>query len=284
MIVVLVGNFFFLNLFQGVLFGVFCESYKKEKEQGISDTKESMVWWDFLSQFEGIKPDYVLHTLPTNPIQRNIYLCVTHKYFDFFIFVIIFLNLIILGINFQDSPKSYNQTLYILNIIFTFIFFFEFILKMISLGVRGYINSMWNLLDLFIIITSAINIALEYTSPNNSVYFKAFQSLRVLRVLSLTKMIKSFRRLKSLDQLLQTIKWSLKSLINMAMILILIYSIFAIFGCYLFSNAKFSGQPEFNTVNEFFNFDNFYNSFWTVFRSVTGENWPTIMNEYYAGI
>ncbi len=187
MITILIGNFFFLNLFQGVLFGAFCESYNREKEEGVYDSKESEIWWDFLNQIEDTKPDYVLYTLPNNDFQRSVYLFVTSTYFDFFIFIIIFLNLICLGLIFQDCSKSYSDILYIFNIIFTILFFLEFILKVIGLGVRGYLNSKWNLLDLFIIITSALNIIWIYAYSKDSISFKAFQCLRILRVLSLSK-------------------------------------------------------------------------------------------------
>lgn len=95
--------------------------------------------------------------------------------------------------------------------------------------------------------------------------------------------MRAFKSLKSFEKLLQTIKWSLKSLFNMCTIIILIYSIFSIFGCYLFSTIKFKNQPAFHFTNEFFNFDNFYNGIWTVFRIVSGENWPDMMREYYTG-
>lgn len=67
-------------------------------------------------------------------------------------------------------------------------------------------------------------------------------------------------------------------------ILILIYSIFAIFGCYLFSNIQYKdNKSQFKVANEFFNFDNFYTAIWTVFRCATGENWPSLMTEYFYG-
>ena len=185
-IVVLIGNFFFLNLFQGVLFGAFCDSYKQEKEQGVYDTKESQVWWDFLGQIDEIKPDYIYYTLPNNKFQRGVYMVVSSRYFDSFIFFIIFFNLVILGISSVDSSIYYQGVLNTFNIFFTSIFFLEFVLKIIAIGVRGYIFSSWNLLDLFIIISS-VNIGLTYGSNNKSVYFKAFQALRIFRLLSLTK-------------------------------------------------------------------------------------------------
>ena len=185
--IILIGNFFLLNLFQGVLFGTFCDSYRKEKEQDINETKESQLWWDFLNQIEEIKPDYILYTLPNNKFQKEIYLIITSKKFDLFIFFIIFTNLIILGMSYSDANHSYNEILNLLNIFFSSIFFIEFILKIIALGFKGYFFSIWNIMDLFIVITSAINISLTYGSDTKNIYFKAFQSLRIFRILKLTK-------------------------------------------------------------------------------------------------
>lgn len=93
------------------------------------------------------------------------------------------------------------------------------------------------------------------------------------------KLIKS---LKMFQRLILIIKWSLFSLVNMAGIIILIYSIFSILGFYIFEDIVYNdiNSKNFTYVSEFFNFNNYYFSMWTVFRSVTGENWPYLMNEY----
>jgi len=52
-------------------------------------------------------------------------------------------------------------------------------------------------------------------------------------------------------------------------------------GCYIFDQIKYKDyHTGFATVNEFYNFDNFYNAFLMVFRCTSGESWPLIMLEF----
>jgi hypothetical protein len=76
----------------------------------------------------------------------------------------------------------------------------------------------------------------------------------------------------------------MNALMNVFILLFLVFCIFAILGCYLYDGIKYKDyQKSFTNVNEFYNFDNFYNAFLTVFRAASGENWPTMMNELANG-
>jgi len=68
---------------------------------------------------------------------------------------------------------------------------------------------------------------------------------------------------------------------NILILMILMFFIFSIMGCYVFTDIRYGKYKNgFSSVNEFYNFDNFYYSFMLVFRSTSGESWPILMKEY----
>jgi Ion transport protein len=61
-------------------------------------------------------------------------------------------------------PKSYlSEEMAQLNIIFTFIFISEMILKLIGLGFIYYIRDPYNFLDCFIVLSSILDMVLSLT-------------------------------------------------------------------------------------------------------------------------
>ena len=98
--------------------------------------------------------------------------------------------------------------------------------------------------------------------------------MRVTRVLRLVK------SLKGLEKLIQTLTWSIGALANVFLLMLIIFCIFAILGCYFYDGITYKKyRSSFKYINEFYNLDNFYNSFLLTFRCITGENWPNIMME-----
>ena len=62
--------------------------------------------------------------------------------------------------------------------------------------------------------------------------------------------------------------------------MLIIFCIFAILGCYFYDGITYEKyKSKFKYINEFYNVDNFYNSFLLTFRCTTGESWPNIMME-----
>lgn len=107
-----------------------------------------------------------------------------------------------------DESTSTYHVLKVTNIVFTFLFTIEMLVKIIGLGfiqnqmfhIDAYILSGWNQVD-FIIVTSSlvdvsvqIAIALGYTSESNTT--GAMKSLRALRVLRPLRAIQRFPDLK----------------------------------------------------------------------------------------
>ena len=194
--------------------------------------------------------------------------------------VVIFFNMISMGITYDGSTSKYQWVLDILNYIFTGIFTLEFLIKIIGLGVYRYFHHGWNGFDCFLVVTSIIDLIIGSLNDITSAFLKTFQLIRVLRVLRVLRLIRLFRTLKSLEKLLQTLKWSVSALSNVFLLMFLVYCIFAILGCYLYEKITYKKYgSQFSYLSQFYNFDNFYYSFLLCFRATTGEDWPSIMLE-----
>ena len=277
---ILVVAYFFLNIFTGIMFKYFNDAWSKEKRVSDSD-KKAQKYYDFIQQIEETDPEYTIYLSPEPGTAKYYLITIANsKYLDNFIMIIIFLNLIIMAINYDGTDPTYQQFLDIANLIFTSIFIAECLLKIIALGPCGYFYFGWNKFDFFVVIASIADLIIANIEGINASFLKSFQIIRVLRVLRVTRVLRLIKALKSLEKLLQTLSWSVNALANVFILMFLIFCIFAILGCYLYEVIMYEDyKDEIRYMNVFYNFDNFYNAFLLCFRCSTGEDWPSIMLE-----
>ena len=112
---------------------------------------------------------------------------VTYRHFDNFILVMIIFSTLLLTLESPiDDPNSKKlEVLFYIDIVVTFIFTMECLLKVIVFGFifngkDSYLRLAWNILD-FIIVTVSI-VSLSFTNINLS-FIKVLRVLRVLRPL-----------------------------------------------------------------------------------------------------
>ena len=276
----LVVSYFFLNLFTGIMFKYFNDAWSKEKKVGEND-KKAEKYYDFLQQIELADPEYSTYLSPEEgTIKYYLVMVANSKFLDNFIMVIILLNMIVMAINYDGTPSGYQSMLDTLNLIFTSIFIAEAVLKIAALGVFGYFYYGWNRFDFFVVIASIADLVIARIDGIDASFLKSFQIIRVLRVLRVTRVLRLVKSLKSLEKLLQTLRWSLNALANVFILMFLIFCIFAILGCYLYDQITYDKyKDDFVYMNNFYNFDNFYQAFLLCFRCATGEDWPSVMME-----
>ena len=276
----LVVSYFFLNLFTGIMFKYFNDAWSKEKKVGEND-KKAEKYYDFLQQIELADPEYSTYLSPEEgTIKYYLVMVANSKFLDNFIMIIIVLNMIVMAINYDGTPSGYQSMLDTLNLIFTSIFIAEAVLKIAALGVFGYFYYGWNRFDFFVVIASIADLVIARIDGIDASFLKSFQIIRVLRVLRVTRVLRLVKSLKSLEKLLQTLRWSLNALANVFILMFLIFCIFAILGCYLYDQITYDKyKDDFVYMNNFYNFDNFYQAFLLCFRCATGEDWPSVMME-----
>ena len=276
----LVVAYFFLNLFTGIMFRYFNEAFSREQKLA-EDDKKAPKYYDFLTQIIDSQSDYEIWIRPNKGTFRY-YLreIADSNILDNFIMGCIFLNMISMAMNFENASDVYNNALTIVNYIFTGVFIGECILKLLAYGPSGYFHSAWNKFDFFVVVASIVDLIVQNIEGIDAAFLKSFQIIRVLRVLRVTRVLRLVKALKGLEKLIQTLTWSISALANVFLLMLIIFCIFAILGCYFYDGITYNQyKSKFIYINEYYNVDNFYNSFLLTFRCATGENWPNIMME-----
>ena len=205
-------------------------------------------------------------------IRRKIFDIISSKAFDWAIAIIITANIVTLALPYDDAPASFMNTLSIFNYIFTSLFVLEMILKIIGLDFRRYWSSGWNKFDAFVVMTSLIDIALNLFAsgiPKSLNYIP--QVAKCFRILRCFKLL---RRFKGLMKILNVLYLSLPGVMTAFSLLFLSFFIFAILANHLFQNTE---AGYYGTLDQVTNFENFCNSFMTLWRASTGENYYLIM-------
>ncbi|XP_039631746.1 calcium channel, voltage-dependent, N type, alpha 1B subunit, a [Polypterus senegalus] len=248
---------------------------------------------------------------PTNPVRRLCHYVVNLRYFEMCILVVIAMSSIALAAEDPvqaDTPR--NNVLKYLDYIFTGVFTFEMVIKMIDLGLLlhpgSYFRDLWNILD-FIVVSGAL-VAFAFSSfigshqgvtrGSKGKDINTIKSLRVLRVL---RPLKTIKRLPKLKAVFDCVVNSLKNVLNILIVYMLFMFIFAVIAVQLFKGRFFfctdeSKELEKDCRGEFldyekgnveakprewrkydFHYDNVLWALLTLFTVSTGEGWPTVL-------
>lgn len=213
------------------------------------------------------KPDGHVH-----PKRLYYWKIVTSMPFDVGILGVIVLNIMQMGIMFENQPPMYTKLLDYSNYVFTIIFTAEAYLKLRAFSYR-YFETSWNKFDFFIVVTSLLDIVFSNLgSETNEVLSLAPQVARLLRVLRVTRVVRLAKKKQGLQALMSTITLSVGPLTNVFLLLMLALFIFSILAVFFFSEVK-SG----NFMGPYRNYEDFGQSFLTLFVIATGENWNGLM-------
>uniref|UniRef100_A0A8C3WQF3 Voltage-dependent N-type calcium channel subunit alpha n=1 Tax=Catagonus wagneri TaxID=51154 RepID=A0A8C3WQF3_9CETA len=237
---------------------------------------------------------------PTNLLRRFCHYIVTMRYFEMVILVVIALSSIALAAEDPvqtDSPR--NNVLKYMDYIFTGVFTFEMVIKMIDLGLLlhpgAYFRDLWNILD-FIVVSGAL-VAFAFSGSKGK-DINTIKSLRVLRVL---RPLKTIKRLPKLKAVFDCVVNSLKNVLNILVVYMLFMFIFAVIAVQLFKGKFFyctdeSKELERDCRGQYldyekeeveaqprqwkkydFHYDNVLWALLTLFTVSTGEGWPLVL-------
>uniref|UniRef100_A0A6Q2XWE3 Voltage-dependent N-type calcium channel subunit alpha n=1 Tax=Esox lucius TaxID=8010 RepID=A0A6Q2XWE3_ESOLU len=236
----------------------------------------------------------------TNVVRRLCHYIVSLRYFEMCILVVISMSSIALAAEDPvqaNAPR--NNVLKYLDYVFTGVFTFEMVIKMVDLGLLlhpgSYFRDLWNILD-FIVVSGAL-VAFAFSGSKGK-DISTIKSLRVLRVL---RPLKTIKRLPKLKAVFDCVVNSLKNVLNILIVYILFMFIFAVIAVQLFKGKFFyctdeskglekdcrgnfldyykdevAAQPREWKKYEF-HYDNVLWAFLTLFTVSTGEGWPTVL-------
>ena len=190
------------------------------------------------------------------------YVIIQQPIIQFFIYLCIIYNALILTFDRVDIPKSENEIWEISNIVLVIVFVIENIFILIGQGLLFFKN-FWNNWDLIINIISIIEIIINKSNDNSNSnnYTSIFRTLRILRIFKL------FRKWENFQVIVQTIQYTIIRLSDYILLFCLFIYMFTLLGYSFFNGAL---------VNEIYNFDNFISSFIATFLIVIGDHWYNI--------
>uniref|UniRef100_A0A3B4CY60 Voltage-dependent N-type calcium channel subunit alpha n=1 Tax=Pygocentrus nattereri TaxID=42514 RepID=A0A3B4CY60_PYGNA len=236
----------------------------------------------------------------TNPVRRLCHYIVSLRYFEMCILVVIAMSSIALAAEDPvqaNAPR--NNVLKYLDYVFTGVFTFEMVIKMVDLGLLlhpgSYFRDLWNILDFIVVSGALVAFAFSGTKGKD---ISTIKSLRVLRVL---RPLKTIKRLPKLKAVFDCVVNSLKNVLNIFIVYILFMFIFAVIAVQLFKGKFFYCTDESKGLQKDcrgqfldydkdevsaetrlwkkydFHYDNVLWAFLTLFTVSTGEGWPTVL-------
>ncbi|XP_050979462.1 calcium channel, voltage-dependent, P/Q type, alpha 1A subunit, b isoform X21 [Labeo rohita] len=243
---------------------------------------------------------FILST--TNPFRRCCHYILTLRYFEMCILSVIAMSSIALAAEdpvWPESPR--NNVLRYFDYVFTGVFTFEMLIKMVVLGLvlheGSYFRDLWNFLD-FVVVSGAL-VAFAFTGSSKGKDISIIKSLRVLRVL---RPLKTIKRLPKLKAVFDCVVNSLKNVLNILIVYMLFMFIFAVVAVQLFKGRFFYCTDEskefardcrgeylvYERDNEVksqkrewkkydFHYDNVLWALLTLFTVSTGEGWPQVL-------
>ena len=205
-------------------------------------------------------------------LRRPIFVLAESQFLELFIFAAIMANVAWIGAghfygSMQQETGAWMYLDYVFNWVFTVIFLIECLIKLGGLGWNQYIRNPWNKFDFAIVVISLFEI-FEISIGFNVTIF------RVFRVARIAKLVKQNPELKAL---LLTLVKSLPSLFNVGSLLCLMFFIFAVLGMNLYGDMPIGSKIDGDVFHEYNNFSDFWTAMITLFRCLTGEDWPMVM-------
>ncbi|RMC17573.1 hypothetical protein DUI87_05237 [Hirundo rustica rustica] len=278
----LIVSFFVLNMFVGVVVENFhkCRQHQEAEEarrreekrlRRLEKKRRSKEMYLSEAQRRPYYADY-------SPARRSIHSLCTSHYLDLFITFIIGVNVITMSMEHYNQPKSLDEALKYCNYVFTIVFVFEALLKLVAFGFRRFFKDRWNQLDLAIVLLSIVGITLEEIEMNAALPINP-TIIRIMRVLRIARVLKLLKMATGMRALLDTVVQALPQVGNLGLLFMLLFFIYAALGVELFGKLDCSEENPCEGLSRHATFTNFGMAFLTLFRVSTGDNWNGIMKD-----
>ena len=211
---------------------------------------------------------------PTHPLRYVLFRVINSSAFDGFLTIVIVANVGVMACDYwgieqnEEDFKLYTTAM----LTFSYIYYVEFVFKMIGLGPTTYFGDNWCRFDFFLVCSSLLDqFAAELLA---SVLPLPPMLLRVLRVFRILRILRLLKGAKELRDLIVCMILSFPSLVNVCGVLALVVFIYAVLGVQLFTFVAFND----NITNER-NFMTLGNGMLLLFQCLTGDGWSGIMTD-----
>ena len=125
---------------------------------------------------------------------------VKHSMFDNLMTLFVLLNTIVLAADHYGMSQAFSDMLDFMNSIFTWIFIFELLAKLLAVGINKYIADKMNYLDGGVVSLSIFELVMEevLAGAEGGVNLSAFKTLRMLRTFRVFRIARLLKALKSM--------------------------------------------------------------------------------------
>uniref|UniRef100_A0A803V4Y8 Calcium voltage-gated channel subunit alpha1 I n=1 Tax=Ficedula albicollis TaxID=59894 RepID=A0A803V4Y8_FICAL len=243
----LIVSFFVLNMFVGVVVENFHKCRQHQEAEEARRREEKRLRRLEKKRRSKAQPKCLAQRLPYYATYCHIRLLIhsvcTSHYLDIFITFIICLNVVTMSLEHYNQPVSLETALKYCNYLFTTVFVFEAVLKLVAFGLRRFFKDRWNQLDLAIVLLSVMGITLEEIEINAALPINP-TIIRIMRVLRIA------RGERDAGQMLHS-------------------------PCFSVCNDENPCEG----MSRHATFENFGMAFLTLFQVSTGDNWNGIMKD-----
>jgi len=275
---ILVGAFFVMNMFVGIVVENFQRCRVEQDEQDAQDAANGIVK-ETVNEEDADATEFDMDILSTNPCQNLMQKIARSNQFDLGIALIIMLNVLSMALEHYDQPEELTVFMIWLNVVFTVIFIGEAVIKSIADGPSNFIVQKWNQFDVFIVFVSIIGCVFDLAFPNADNLPINPTILRILRILRIARILKLLKKAKNLCLLLDGVKRALPQVGNLCILLLLMFFIFSALGIQLFGRLACSEANPCSGLSNHAHFEDFGYAMLTLFRITTGDNWAGIMKD-----
>ena len=245
-----------------------------------------------------------------NRFRRFCHKIVTLHLFNNIIMICIFFSSLTLALDTpikSQTPTMGENMLLVVDQLFTIIFFFEVLLKMISMGVilhkGSFCRNWYNILDASVVTVSVITLLQGFgVQPENK--NEKFSVFKIFRMFKVMRPLRAINRAKRLKHVVQCVVVAIRTIVNIIVITLLLIFIFACLGVQLFKGRlsyctdkdiilQEECWGEYTTVNPDghissqtrtwfrpdLNYDNVPLAMQTLFVVSTFEGWPDLLHD-----
>jgi len=191
--------------------------------------------------------------------------------FNYFVLLVIVANTVILAANTPVIDQKTADIMEVFNMSFTVFFTIEAIIKILGLGIKGYLSDSWNVFDAIIVVVSDVELVIQLSTNGDAGGTSALRAFRLLRVLRLLGQFESLRII------LGSVMTSFGDVTYLVMILGLFIFMFSTLGISLFSKSWYEKELEGWEADGRWRFDNIYWTMVTVFQCITADAWNSVM-------
>lgn len=265
------SHFVLFTLFISAL--IYCYMLAKSAtEDAAGTTIEHQVWLRMQGMILRLKPKARLLPM-NNPISRFVHFVIANRWFEAFMGLILFFNMVTMALQWYHMNHTQRVTLNVFQYVFIGFFTLEVVLRILAHGLRFFTRWVY-CWDLLICILSYIQIGLNTTRTHQVPFnMNVLRVLRAGRIVHLLNLSLPFSTHFTLFH--EVLKASVPGLVSVTFIYMIAVYVFAILGLHFLGYiVPYSGNYIDGTYN---NFATFVNSLIMVFRLSTLQDWATML-------